>query len=883
MTVTDPQRLERAVRAQLPNGGRQSPQTTRRFLHEQVVITPQGEVPAAAGKLWDPSRPRSQLRWLHGFVFVGDWVRSWDVLTESEKTDLTNGARALLKEWDERFHAWPKGDPMAYHDETTALRLRSLAALHQSPMGEQLMSPLSGLMDTTAKILAREDFYAGLNNHGMFQDGALLTYGGLVLLSGESPRPESETAWRRAAHYAAASFCSDGVHNEHSPSYHLLVSQKLAQFAELAAAMGLEPSPTVKRVLATAASFATHATTPQSRFVPLGDTARGPISPKAVSAYDSEEFAWAVTHADGRVPAARAAVFPESGYGAFRTSWEGRDAAYVMVANAYNGGYHKHSDELNVYLEADGIAILDDSGPYGYDYKDPLVSYAYSSHGHNTLLVDGRGLPRHDGSMDKTWLTDEGSTSNELHVTATTTRFDGVRATRTVAAQGDSADSFRLLITDNVSSDESHGYTFLWHFGPELTPVLRGTHVELFRSESKVAELAITGNCALHLAVVAGDTESGDPRAIHFPSMGKALPAHVLEVQAFTQSAQITTEVRLGEFQLRDRGVRPGSSWQTSSGSVPLRYLLEPGEAPTALTVVFSSIREFGDFTYDYYTALRGTDTAKLFILDDFGVQGSYYHSNAREPGIFQSVQALIAQVTEHLGLSRSAVTTMGSSKGGSAAMIHGYAAGVGRVLAGAPQTKIGHFTRGHHPEVLRFLAGGAGPGDEAWANQILPRQLRNASPETRVSILVGANDHHLKGHVLPFSRLAASVGKPVSVTTIPNVTHADIGAAFRDFARSALTSKAQQPYVARVDHDTGTLIVGLGDLLRGRTAACYLYRDGVVVDKTKYSDQPVRTWSIDAGHQYHVRIFVRQGSDQLPTFNTAKVMIPPEVGTPTA
>lgn len=872
MLSNDLERLSTLVRVQVPNGNSKSVAVTKDFLKRNIVRTAQGdEVSGSPGELWNRAQPRSRLRWLHGLVFMGDWIRAWPSLINDERHQLEESAIELVNSWSRMFTAWPSDHPMAYHDETTALRLRSLMAVHLSPMGNSLKNAVAELILETVSVLTRSDFHAGLNNHGMFQDGALLTYGGMLILDGKSAGRESEDAWKRIVKYAQASFGPDGVHLEHSPSYHLLVSRKIQQYSELARVMELADSESATHVLNLAARFAAHATTPRSRYVPLGDTSPETVSSSMVSTFNSPEFAWAVTQKEGKPSAERAAVFEHSGYASFRTSWTDRDAVYVMVANAYNGSYHKHSDELNVYLESEGLAILDDPGPYGYDYSDPLVAYAYSSKAHNTLLVDGRGLPRHDGSMDKTWLEDRGTTPTELSVVAKTDRYPGVFASRAIQASGSERESAQVHIRDEVISQETHKYTYLWHFSPRLTPLLRGNFVELYFKNEKRAELFISSKNALHMRLLRGKV-ADEVLGLHFPRMGETEESTVLQIDAYSDKLEISTEIRFANYRLVDRGISPSSRWRVSNGNVALRYLVEAPKSPASLSVVFSSIRQPGDFTYDDRTALNGTDSARLFILDDFGSQGAYYYSNAREKDIFQSVQGLIADTLERFGLSRNQLTTIGSSKGGSAALIHGYAARAGRILAGAPQALIGHFTANHHPEVLEYMAGGTGEGDKAWADEIVYSALRDSSTETRVSILVGGDDHHLRGHVIPFSVRANQLGRPISVSTIPNLTHSGIGGVFKDFVRTSEGTGENGytiPYIIRYEDSTSDLYVALGDLLRDRVAACYLYQDGVVVNKTPYSDTALRKWQITKGHNYFVRIFLRAGNVQLSTFNT--------------
>lgn len=873
MNSTPETSLEQLVRGQLPNGTTSSVATAQKLIREHVIDSPSGtRFHATDNDPWDQTHSRSDLRWLHGFVFIGDWVRAWETLDEADRAALTQGADGIVSSWRHRYTFPSDRSSMAFHDETTALRLRSLLAARLSQIGNHISS-LDEIINETSELLEWDDFYAGLNNHGMFQDGALLTLGAASRLTrlNKLSHPATQKAWNRIIEYGLFAFGADGVHGEHSPSYHLLVSTKIAQYQKFAEALQLEHKDALNGVLDKAAEFATHSLTPTGHFVPFGDTSRIEPPLNQIRTLASEELLWAATHTKGTPPKERIATFIDSGYATFRTSWADRDAIYAAVANAYNGSYHKHSDELNVYLEASGVPILDDAGPYGYDYGDPLVTYAFSSHAHNTLLVDGNGLERHDENMIGTSLVDTGSTDEVLRTKASTTRFSGVRAHREVVISGTSTHDFKLNIEDSVSSDDSHQYTYMWHIGPDITPILRGSAVELFHGRDKFAEIYITSDTAHRISLHEG-TISPLPRGLQFPRMGKVRKATVIHVDSFGNSARISTEVRTGGFKLAARGVTPGSEWRISNGSVPLRYMLDRGSDPESLAVVFSSIRSKGDFTYDYKSTLDGVNVARLYILDDFGEQGCYYYSNNREPRVFTAVQALIHSVARNLGFSMSDVTLAGSSKGGTAALIHGYAANAGRIIVGAPQTAIGSFAKSHHPDILRYMSGGIGEGDRLWANTILSDALKDASTNTRVSILVGDADHHLKGHIRPFMEVAHAEGKPLSVATLPGIDNKSIGSIYRDFLRAAFKSDGSAlalPHVVRIEASGDRLTLALGGLVNGFQAACYLYRDGEAIEKSQYSSDATRSWDVAPGHEYFVRVFVRYEQGEPHKFNT--------------
>src|SRR5699024_7434717 len=90
------------------------------------------------------------------------------------------------------------------------------------------ISILENKIEETVSLLNSDEFYAGLNNHGMFQDMSLLAYSFYKY----EDFSESETfnkALERIYIYFNEVFTSEGVHKEHAPSYHVLLLHSLKQ------------------------------------------------------------------------------------------------------------------------------------------------------------------------------------------------------------------------------------------------------------------------------------------------------------------------------------------------------------------------------------------------------------------------------------------------------------------------------------------------------------------------------------------------------------------------------------------------------------------------------------------------------------------------------
>ena len=260
-------------------------------------------------------------------------------------------------------------------------------------------------------------------------------------------------------------------------------------------------------------------------------------------------------------------------------------------------------------------------------------------------------------------------------------------------------------------------------------------------------------------------------------------------------SARATIRVRTGELLTVERGVALlQSGWQTWDGPRQLTYLLDAPRTAAGkrrLCIVFSAIGAPRDFTYNYRSALEDVDAYRLFILDNFGVQGSYYYADHRDTSIFESVQGLLKDVSESLAIAPQDTTFVGSSKGGAAALMHGLHFGAGSIIAGAPQCFPGKYLKAVSPTILRFIAGDVSDEAVEWLDCLLPDALAMRKGEPRVTILVGQNDGHRRIHVLPFLKMASAAALDANAVIVQDLSHQEIGRAFGPFTRALLEGAA--------------------------------------------------------------------------------------------
>lgn len=886
MAIVRTEEAQKAALRLLPrNSAKAAKVRVERLLNDGIIELATGDVlPFAGGELWDETTNRSLARRLHGFTFVADWFGCFEHLDATELASLKTIAIEMVQIWNTRFVVSQEESSMAFHDETTAQRVLALISMVQI-FGPDFDGPTLELLDKTADLLAQIHFYGGVNNHGMFQDLALLVYTIIFV----NPKSEEffELSLRRLHEYFSTCFTSEGVHVENTPTYHAMVSRYLADLTFVLEEQDSKDVEYYEQLLASAQRYATHAITPQGTYPPVSDTTITRLDTgRNYEVFSSPAFKYAATAGkEGIAPECRTVVFPNSGYAIHRSEWGNEKSSFLFFSAAYNNGYHKHSDELSIYLQAHGKEILRESGPFGYDWTNPLTAYGFSSMAHNTLLVDDEGLPRTDKKKDLTTLenhdTDGETKGLVLSVTGKTERFEGVRFERDVKVFETEGDS-HYQVSDRVTSQEGHKYTFLWHVGPGLTPVLHGDYFEIYDGEEKLFEASVKANEKFSMRLIYGENDPFVSGWV-FPKFRQSAPAHVIVIDVYAENCELNYDFRVQDFKYVPRGIGVRPEWQTYQGQVPVNYILDnptPGKEHDKLIVVFSAITAPGDFSYNYRRSLQDSKTLKLFIVDDFGDQGAYYYAKNRDLSIFNSVQDLLNRVLAENQIDKTAVTFLGSSKGGASALLHGLHLGVGNIVVGAPQTRIGDFTATAHPNVLEYIAGDTSANSVRWLDQAVARELIINRAQSKVTILIGTKDHHFRDHVKPYERIAQKAGNPPHLVELASLLHADIGRVYATFIQNwADVMVDANPGIVHVlyfDRLGQQLRLNLVQAPNGKFSIKF-FKDNEALKTTKYTAETKYSLPIAAPGRYRVRIYWEAENGERQAFTSEYLIVKKE------
>lgn len=847
--------------------------STREFLcgETNFIPTRYGQVKNDALNLWDGKSDRSEGRYFHAFLFMQGWAKC---ISKYEIPDAIELVQNIFRRWKNRFSlSNRRREEMAYHDETTAQRLTILISFIRIAEPSQV-SFLRELADETADLLVDDDFHSGLNNHGMFQDVALRHY---ALTANWLTLEQREFYWKiaceRLSNYFVSAFTAEGVHVENTPTYHLMVSKHLQNHVETVSRASGEESAELKSLLAKTALYATHIATPDGTFAPIGDTNRNSLASTVGQIFD-DQFTYSVTRGDkGTRPNIRNVILPQSGYAIYRSDWTDSKATYLLFQAAYNANYHKHSDDLSILLHANGQSLITEAGPYSYNYADPFSIYAYSQYAHNNIVVNEASTPRTDKKSKTVKIVSSEVDDENFYVVASTGRLENATHKRSVKVLGEVRKE-TFLIKDELISVKNNRYDAHWNIPAKNRVLLHGNGFEVFDGDIKVLDAYIQSNASMNISTHHGEGGS-KPLGWSFPKFGSKTPMMTVKVQfQASGTLNIETEFNICNFKYKDRNVKnlknSENGWNIFKGARNLNYLYDSpadksSEAP--IVFIFTAMGAIGDFTYNYRSTLADVNCHAYYILDDFGDQGSYYYQEKGLKSIHDSVQSFISDRIEYHS-DESPKYFVGSSKGGTAALIHGLKIPGSNIFIGAPQTRIGSFLKKPHPNIVEYMTGGIDDSDVQALDEILFDEQLIKDSKSKVTIVVGKKDHHFRNHVTPWSEFALKFGLKVHTIALEGTPHSEIG---RIYSRklnaelkeaslskeSAVSSLRVGDYNIWFDKLSGRLFLTVESIL-GTEVSFRLYRENGLYDSTLYSTADYYTWKNLPADNFRVRIFRR-------------------------
>ena len=412
--------------------------------------------------------PLKQVNWLfnyHSLRFVWALTTAWSQTGDQRYIDR---AKFLLYDWQRDNPRIGSPSIWSWNDHATAWRAMVYVC------AAEILPDYTWLMRTLrihGETLASPSFYRAEGNHALNQDIALLEVGNAL---GRSDW--ERLAASRVAKLVTNSVDTSGVINEQSVFYQLYNYDRYNAARKRLRELGQPVGSGFARV-DLMPGFLAHATYPDGRYVPLGDTEAN----KATAIPGTWAQFAATQGAAGPKPSTTTRVYG-AGYAFARTGWgETRPFADETMLTMRFGParrFHGHDDGSSITLYGYGKPVILDSGMFTIN-PGPYRNYFVGRRAHNVVTVDGLTFDR-TARTDVRWKR-QSSTVFELAVKSKP--YAGVTAERRVTF---SRRMGYVLVDDRMAASSTRTFRQLWHLRNGSSPTRSGARTWTRAARSNV-------------------------------------------------------------------------------------------------------------------------------------------------------------------------------------------------------------------------------------------------------------------------------------------------------------------------------------------------------------------------------------------------------------
>lgn len=396
---------------------------------------------------------------------------------ESGDEDYFRQAVAFYESWAQ-FEGSESSRENAYvwDQHAAALRAENILAMllvgaEHGLFSESEMQALRAMLVCHAGYHMNPDTYLAGENHGLFQDRALLYLGYAF-----GRRDWVRAAVGRIKEQWVALFDEEMACTENSFTYQRLDKNLFIDVCDILKRKAHPMGAELFRKINAAEDFMGFALMPNSICPPYGDTYRSDYY-LCDSVDDAGVLAFSASRGErGVVPSTTRRVYYSSGYYFGRQFWENsepgarfEDSVWTMFRSGYSSITHRQSDDNSFMLYAFGKEVFTDAGVYNYMYRDPLRIYVRSSLAHNAVFVDGKSydfLRKGNTGLVGFRHCEMGVGGVVDYVVGFNGLYYGVVWLRHFVFFADG-----VFLLDELFSKKEHVYSQVFHCGPEIEHV----------------------------------------------------------------------------------------------------------------------------------------------------------------------------------------------------------------------------------------------------------------------------------------------------------------------------------------------------------------------------------------------------------------------------
>lgn len=329
---------------------------------------------------------------LQSLPFLNWYVNSYDLQSEDERRFFYRSCVESLKNWREKISQYES--PLAWHDHATAFRVRnivnwlvfcSLNILDIEESGETL--EVSALIFEHLSWLNESGNFSKHTNHGF--DQAMISLTVCLMFENSNFDEYKKISKIRLKDELEYAFSEEGVHKENSPGYQKFMLERLRQLTVFSILGEMEFSEVIEKYLSNASKFLEVITLPNGLLPLVGDTKLE----EGISLVNNKNI-----QTSEKV---KVYDYSLSGYVVVRgQDGEGKDF-YILLKNCHDSNYHRHDDDMMLFLYYDGKVVFGDGGLYNHQENDIKRKNIRSYIAHSVPYVSRKAVRNKNQLLEK--------------------------------------------------------------------------------------------------------------------------------------------------------------------------------------------------------------------------------------------------------------------------------------------------------------------------------------------------------------------------------------------------------------------------------------------------------------------------------------------------
>ena len=316
---------------------------------------------------------------LQALPFLNWYANSLGLQTEEERTRYFSLCLDAVHCWINSAKQ-NKESPLVWHDHAAAFRMRNLTNwllfCHNAglPVNEEVRGePLASLVIEHLDWIQKDKHYSKHTNHGFDQAMIALTIG--LMFNRDDFEPYRQRNRERLKDEVTFAFTDEGVHKENSPGYQKMMLGRLKQLRAFLPLGEREVAELGERYIEKAETFLRAITLPDGCLPMIGDTQGGELGLPDSTSLDE---------------GLKVYNYGNSGYVIIKGKNQTIGPFFLLVKNCHFSNYHRHDDDLMIYLWCNGDVILGDGGLYSHNEKSNIRKFMRSPLAHSIPYIKGR-------------------------------------------------------------------------------------------------------------------------------------------------------------------------------------------------------------------------------------------------------------------------------------------------------------------------------------------------------------------------------------------------------------------------------------------------------------------------------------------------------------